>query len=111
MRYLPCAIAVENGDEALDQMVSGDLDLDNYLILEAVSLSSSSEDCSEFSRDVEIQGSSNNRIRIYLEEGEPGYVLLSDVWYPGWKAIAHNEELRIYRGDYLFKAIEVNAEE
>ncbi len=111
VRYLPCAIAVENGDEALDQMVSGDLDLDNYLILEAVSLSSSSEDCSEFSRDVEIQGSSNNRIRIYLEEGEPGYVLLSDVWYPGWKAIAHNEELRIYRGDYLFKAIEVNAEE
>lgn len=111
VRYLHCAIAVENGDEALDKMISGAIDLEKYLILEDGSLPSSSEDCTEFSRDVEIQGSSNNRIRIYLEEGEPGYILLSDVWYPGWKATANNEEFRIYRGDYLFKAIEVDAKE
>ena len=36
-------------------------------------------------------------------------LVLSDMYYPGWKAFVDGEETKIYRADYTFRAIPLNA--
>ncbi len=36
-----------------------------------------------------------------------GMLLLSDVWYPGWKARIDGQDTTLYRADYVLKAVYV----
>jgi uncharacterized membrane protein YfhO len=36
-------------------------------------------------------------------------LVLSDTYYPGWKAFVDGKETKIYRADYAFRAIPLNA--
>jgi hypothetical protein len=38
-------------------------------------------------------------------ESAGGYLVLTDAYYPGWRAYVDGEEAPIYRGDYLFRAV------
>ncbi|MEW6679691.1 MAG: YfhO family protein, partial [bacterium] len=59
-----------------------------------------------------------NRVVIEVETKEPGLLFLSDTYYPGWKAYIshqssllapeHQKEVRIYRANYCFRAVEVD---
>ena len=49
----------------------------------------------------------NNEVDIYANIKKPSFVVLSDVWYPGWKAYIDNKLTRVYRANYTFRAIEV----
>lgn len=44
-------------------------------------------------------------IRITVTNRSPGYLVLSDLFYPGWKALEGERELPIYRANYLFRAV------
>ena len=46
-----------------------------------------------------------NRIELKTVLKNPGYLVLSEVWYPGWKAYDNGKEKEIYRADYLFRSI------
>jgi hypothetical protein len=35
----------------------------------------------------------------------PGFLVLSDLYYPGWKAFVRNREVPIHRANYLFRAV------
>ena len=39
----------------------------------------------------------------------PGYVLLSDAWYPGWTARLDGAAAPIHRADLIFRAVQVDA--
>jgi uncharacterized membrane protein YfhO len=39
----------------------------------------------------------------------PGYVVLSNTWYPGWKAWLDGQPVTIWKANYLFQAVEVPA--
>ncbi|HPZ08455.1 MAG TPA: YfhO family protein, partial [Candidatus Eremiobacteraeota bacterium] len=45
------------------------------------------------------------RIEINPEVKEPSLLFLSEIYYPGWKAKVHGEERKVYRANYLFRAI------
>jgi hypothetical protein len=62
-----------------------------------------------FPQKVEIIFESNNRLRLQVMAAENGLLVLSDTYYPGWKAFVNGKETRIYRADYTFKAIPLNA--
>jgi uncharacterized membrane protein YfhO len=34
-----------------------------------------------------------------------GYLVLTDAYYPGWRAYVDGAETPLYRGDYLFRAV------
>ncbi len=50
-----------------------------------------------------------NRVVLDVDGDAPGYLVLADVWYPGWKAAVDGEGRQVYRANYLFRAVEVPA--
>ncbi len=48
-----------------------------------------------------------NTVSIETGSDSPGLLLLSDNYYPGWKALVNGKETKIYRADYTFRAVEI----
>lgn len=46
---------------------------------------------------------------ITVKTSQDGLLFVSDTWYPGWKAFIDGEETKIYRADYVFRAIAIPA--
>jgi hypothetical protein len=51
----------------------------------------------------------NNRVQIDAQLSEPGILVLTDAFYPGWKARVDGQERKILRANYLFRAVELPA--
>jgi hypothetical protein len=51
----------------------------------------------------------NNRVQIDAQLSEPGILVLTDAFYPGWKARVDGKEQKILRANYLFRAVELPA--
>jgi uncharacterized membrane protein YfhO len=58
---------------------------------------------------VEIISEKNNRLLLLVNSAEDNLLVLSDTYYPGWKAFVNGKEIKIYRADYTFRAIPLNA--
>jgi hypothetical protein len=59
-------------------------------------------------RPAEVVESRPNRVTIHVGPGPAGYLVLADVWYPGWRCTVDGREAPLYRADYLFRAAEVS---
>ncbi|MFA4967308.1 MAG: YfhO family protein [Candidatus Margulisiibacteriota bacterium] len=49
-----------------------------------------------------------NRVLIETDLAKPGFLFLSDSYYPGWKAYVDGKETRIYRANFMFRAVPLN---
>ncbi|MBI1915121.1 MAG: YfhO family protein [Planctomycetes bacterium] len=49
-----------------------------------------------------------NRVELEVR-GAPGFLVLTDVWYPGWTATVDGEPVEIYRANHAFRAVAVSA--
>jgi len=58
---------------------------------------------------VEIISEKNNRLQLLVNSTEDNLLVLSDTYYPGWKAFVNGKETKIYRADYTFRGIPLNA--
>jgi hypothetical protein len=47
-------------------------------------------------------------VALELGEHPAGYVVLSDTWYPGWRAWVDDRERPILRANHVFRAVEVD---
>jgi hypothetical protein len=50
-----------------------------------------------------------DKIVLETDSSDPGYLFLSEVYYPGWKAFVDEQPKEIFRGNYLFRVIELPA--
>jgi hypothetical protein len=50
-----------------------------------------------------------NRVVIQVEGEAPGYLILTDVWFPGWRCTIDGKATPIYRANVLFRAVAVPA--
>ena len=48
-----------------------------------------------------------DHIQLITDSSEPGYLFLSEVFYPGWKAFVDDKLTRILRGNYLYRVVKV----
>ncbi|MDP8923092.1 MAG: SMC-Scp complex subunit ScpB, partial [Chloroflexota bacterium] len=51
------------------------------------------------------------RVRLLVRADAPGYLVLSDTWFPGWQASIDGERVPILRANVLFRAVPVAAGE
>ena len=49
-----------------------------------------------------------NRVTVEVEMSSDGFLVLSDLYYNGWKAYEGGEERKVYRADYCFRAVQLN---
>jgi hypothetical protein len=63
--------------------------------------------CSE--NKVEFVSESNNRLRLRVQAAEKSLLVLSDTYFPGWKAFINGKETKIYRANYAFRAVPLKA--
>jgi hypothetical protein len=50
-----------------------------------------------------------NRVAVEVDGTAPGWLVLTDPWYPGWTCTVDGEERAVYPGDYLFRTVPVPA--
>ena len=48
-----------------------------------------------------------DRVPVHIEETRPGVLILSDAWYPGWKATVDGAEALVFPVDGLFRGVQV----
>jgi hypothetical protein len=48
-----------------------------------------------------------NRVSIEVHAASDGFLVLSDLYYTGWKAWVDGEDQKVYKADYVFRAVPV----
>jgi hypothetical protein len=56
-------------------------------------------------KQVEYLGEINGESKILVDHEGDGLLFVSDSYYPGWKAYIDDNETKIYRADYTFRAV------
>ena len=56
-----------------------------------------------------FSGYGNNWLSLHVSTPTPAYLLLSEVYYPGWRASIDGQPTPVLRADYLFRAVYVPA--
>ena len=112
IRWFPCAIYADNEGEAWDQLFGTTIELNHEVILEVMG-DGGDTDCDLQGGDADIQvvADEPNRLVVRSVTSSNGWLLLSDVWYPGWRAEIDGEPTDILRANYLFRAIALDAGE
>ena len=106
-RSVNCAVGVKNQDEAFGLLAANTLDLMKVVIIESdvsgdVPICGSAEDGT-----VSLIDSTANRVSLRVEAPGGGWLVLSDTWYPGWRAFSNGEELAIYPANGTFRAVQL----
>jgi hypothetical protein len=56
----------------------------------------------------DVAESGPNRVVVKVKQGPGGFLVLADIWYPGWRCTVDGREAPLYRADYLFRAVELS---
>jgi Bacterial membrane protein YfhO len=93
-------------EEALKLLSSGAVDPGQKALLERRPPSLARPDDASFDRALVTEYEAG-RIQVKTTTGAPGLLVLSEVYYPAWKAYVDGEPALIYRADYLLRAIPI----
>jgi hypothetical protein len=109
-RWVPCAMAVESETASRQALRSPSFDPNQQVIIETDE-STPLLECldSSFQGEVTLLSETPNRLVFKVKSESPGWLLLSDTWYPGWRAQVNGEGAPLYRADYLFRAVPLPA--
>jgi hypothetical protein len=58
-------------------------------------------------REAEIREYEPNRVVVALDGKTSGYLVLADLWFPGWACTIDGQPAKLYRANYLFRGVEV----
>lgn len=56
---------------------------------------------------VVIDDYQSERVSLSVKTEQPGYLVLTDSWYPGWEAFVDGQRAQIHRADYIFRALDI----
>ncbi len=108
IRLVPCAQFARNAEEAWTLLADASFNPDHVVILEGSSnIPGSACEEKDSIGDVRLVVDQANRIVMHAKTTHDGWLVLSDVWYPGWTAEVDGESTPILRANYLFRAIQL----
>jgi len=108
VKFLDCGIYVQNDSDIIDLLFTGDIDLSKEIILVG-EIEDMNQDCSGKSKsEIEILEEYPGYLKIITDVSEDGWILWSQVWYPGWIIKINGEKSGpAIEADYLFQAAEI----
>lgn len=109
LHWFACARFFEDEDEAWENVFDLQTDLSTVVILEGKG-SAESQNCLrdvDTGSQVRIESENPNRVVIRVHSSSSGWLMLSDIWYPGWQALVDGEAAHVYKADYLFRAVQL----
>ena len=99
---------IENPDEIKKYMESSEFDYNKTIVIEKnpgnISLPEADSSLKN-SQNVVIRKYDLNNIQIEAETRENGFLFLSEVYYPDWKAYVDGKETEIFRTDYSLRSV------
>lgn len=106
--FLPRAYIVPNAivlskNNILSKIKDNNFDPKKQIILQKkpnVSLTNSSS-----FKEVKIYHKDPNKINLQTNLDNPGFLVLSEIDYPGWKAYDNGKELEIFNADYILRSV------
>jgi hypothetical protein len=105
--YIVNQAVIKPVDEVLTFMKSAEFDPQGMVVFEPqykYELYSSTENgASEGS--IKILKYQNESIRLSVSTSKPGYLILSEIHYPGWGATVDGKKVKVLRGNYIFRVI------
>jgi len=102
----------EDGDEALALLGAEGFDPTSVVILEKAPASlAGTTEASAHEPRVEVVEYTPNRVVIDSFTPGDGFLVLSDLYYVGWKAVVDGVETEVYKADYAFRAVQLEAGE
>lgn len=100
------AVYIEDRKEILDNLKSETFSSKQAVILEEkVKELSFKEETDSLVSEVQILSYQQSKVKVHLKINSGGFLVLSDTYYPGWKAYIDNRPVKIYRANYLFRAV------
>lgn len=100
---VPNAVVLKSKQEIFTYLKKTSFDPKKMVILENSS-PYPVKNSSTFNR-VSISTYEPNRIEMQTYLENPGYLVLSEIWYPGWKAYDNRKETEIFKANYIFRSI------
>jgi hypothetical protein len=107
--WVPCARSVADAEAAWQDLVAGRVDSKVEVLLEGWDEDQKPVCEAQGSAEVQWVDETPNTIYLQIQAGEPGWLVLADTWYPGWKATIDRVETPVLRANYLFRAVQVPA--
>ncbi|HEY7311011.1 MAG TPA: hypothetical protein VH643_16725 [Gemmataceae bacterium] len=97
------AAPLPEGREALPRLL--DTDFHAVVLLESDVPSSNATDSAGTERRAVVRVHEPNRVVVEVEPGPAGWLVLTDLWYPGWTCRVDDNAVTVERADYLFRAV------
>lgn len=102
--FVDNAVAVDNEEEALKTIQSPDFDQRHSVVIETAEKCEKQTLRAKESK-VNIASDQPNRVEIATESRQPGYLVLTDSYYPGWRAYIDGHPTTILHANYAFRAV------
>lgn len=94
-----------NEQEALDIITGDAIDFRKVPVIESSNIMPPESTISPVSKHVDILSLKGSIVEIETSSPEPGYLVLTDHYWPGWKARVDGIEKKIDRANYLYRGV------
>ncbi len=109
VRWVNCAFGAVDGEEVLEILFDqvARTEVSQPVILENPGLATGN--CSNTLYETTIIEEKPDELVIQVTAPEEGWLVLSDTWYPGWRAWVDDQMIDINQANFLFRAMKVPA--
>ena len=109
--FVSAARYAEQGAESLASTLADGFDPRREVILAANEQhpAGTTEGAPSDGADVHVLESEPGRARVAVRTRAPGWLVVADAWFPGWKARLDGEEVPILRANHAFRAVRLPA--
>jgi hypothetical protein len=103
---------VQDGRMALKRVIALGPELKSVVVIEGsfpkfLAALPPSEKEKAIQERVQIVEYTARQVKVDVETSSPGFFILGDTYFPGWKAFMDGKRVPVYRADYLLKAVAV----
>jgi hypothetical protein len=107
LQWAACVMPAADAAQALSLIKAENTDLNGKVILERTAAQADSGCQTQPATYFEVVKAAPNQVEISVRAGGDGWLVLSNVWYPGWRATIDGIAASVEKADYLFMAVAV----